>query len=146
MPDNFAGMTKGLHLFKRSEWRLWRDLASAKLPYAVGYGDYATVAINPAPEGIAWGYPINVRYTLDDEFLICRGVGTTGPSGVDLDVQLLSHAKSIVKYPTRHPLAHCWADTTIDKIATGAAPTQGLEHWVQLAVNRHIELVVSSLP
>lgn len=145
MPDNFGGMTAGLHLIPRAEIQIWQMLASSKLPYQIDYGDYATVPLVAPPSGIAWGYPINVRYTLPKEFLICRGVGTTGFGGVDLDVQLIDHAKRIVAYPTRNPL-NCWADQRIDGIAAGTYPPSGLEHWVQIGVCRHVESVRSNLP
>lgn len=146
MPPNFAGMLAGQHLIKRREWEIWERLQSLALPYDVHYGDYTTVPTSSPPPGIAWGFPINVRYTLEKHFLICRGVKTTGRGAIDMDVQLIGHAKAIATHPKRGALAHCWADTTIDKIAAGKAATQGLEHWVQLGVNRHVELIRSILP
>jgi hypothetical protein len=146
MPENFSGFAAGTHEIPRQEWTLWGNLVSSGLSYDLQYGDYATVPITTPPSGIRWGYPINVRYTLEDSFLICRGVRTTGAGAVDADVQLVGHAKSIVSYPKRTPLAHCWADTIIDNIAAGSAPPKGLEHWVSLAVNRHVELVRYLLP
>ncbi|HTT82017.1 MAG TPA: hypothetical protein VMF67_00900, partial [Rhizomicrobium sp.] len=144
MPENFQGMPSGLHVLPRPEWVLWNSM-HGHLPYTLGFGDYATVPVTPPPSGIAWGFPINVRYTLPGGFLICRGVGTTGYGGVDMGPQLTGHAKSIRQNAARTPLAHCWADQTIDAIAAGGGP-QGLEHWVQLGVNRHIELTRHLLP
>jgi hypothetical protein len=146
MPPNFTGVPAGLHTILRSEFGLWQRISALSLPYQLSFGDYATVSPNGAPQNIAWGFPINVRYTLPAHFLVCRGVGTTGPRGVDMEPQLLAHAKSISGYSARHPLLHCWADGTIDRIAAGAAGPQALEHWVQLGVNRHIEMVRATLP
>jgi hypothetical protein len=146
MPDTFIGLGAGLHNIPRAEWKLWTHLNKVELPYRLDYGDYATVPITMAPEGIAWGYPINVRYTLEHEFLICRGVRTTGAKGVDMAPQLVGHAKQIASYAKRHPLAHCWGDGRIDRIAAGAEGPSGLPAWVQIGVNRHIELVRSTLP
>lgn len=146
MPENFSGMVAGTHLIHRSEITIWRQLAGANLPYQIDFGDYASAPTVPPPSGIAWGFPINVRYTLAAAFLICRGVGTTGFGGVDLAPQLIGHANKIIQHTGRGALAHCWADQIIDKIGSGAASPQGLEHWVQIGVNRHIELVRSLLP
>ena len=146
MPDTFQGWQQGLHTIPRTEWLLWQTICATSLPYRLDYGDYATVPTTPAPVGIQWGYPISVRYTLEDKFLICRGVRTTGIGGVDMDQQLVTHATSIVQYPQRAPLAHCWADTRIDNIAAGNEPPRGLEAWVQIGVNRHIELTRNRLP
>lgn len=146
MPQNFGGFVSGVHLIPRTEFTLWQHLSAAGLPYALDYGDFGAVSPGVAPPNIAWGYPINVRYTLPNDFLICRGVRTDGPLGVDMDVQLVQHANSIVNQPGRNPLAHCWGDNTIDQIAVGAAPPQGLEHWVQLSVCRHVDLMAAILP
>jgi hypothetical protein len=146
MPPNFTGVPAGLHTIQRVEFGLWQRISALSLPYQLSFGDYATVSPNAAPPGIAWGFPISVRYTLPASFLICRGVGTTGPRGVDMEPQLLAHATSITGYAARSPLSHCWADSVIDRIAAGTAGPQGLEHWVQLGVNRHIEMVRAILP
>ena len=141
MPENFSGFASGLHTIQRLEWILWQRIASLSLPYSLHYGDYATVATLPAPAGIAWGFPINAKYTTDADFLICRGERTTGLGGVDMDQQLLGHARNIVKYPHRNLLPHCWADGKINRIAAAAEPPGGLPGWVIISVNRHIELV-----
>jgi hypothetical protein len=146
MPENFSGYAQGLHQLDRAEYVLWQQLVAAGVGYHLNYGDYATVSTSPAPAGIAWGFPINVRYTFADKFLICRGVGTTGFLGVDMDKQLVSHAKSIAAFPQRGALPSCWADGRIDSIAAGNVSPGNLESWVQIGVNRHVELVRGQLP
>lgn len=146
MPDNFQAYAKGLYPIPRKEWTLWQKINAGALPYALDYGDYCTVALTTPPSGIKWGYPITVKYTLKDEFLICRGVRTTGAGAVDSDVQLVAHAKAIKGYGKRGAIAGCWADDQIDQIAAGKIGPSGLENWVTLAVNRHIELVRGQLP
>jgi hypothetical protein len=145
MPGNFMGYAAGTHLVRREEWRLFRRL-SRVVSYPLDYGDYTTVSPNAPPPGIAWGFPINVRYTLEADFLICRGVKTTGPGAVDMDIQLVGHARTIRAYPNRQPIPHCWADGKIDRIASSTDDPGNLETWVQIGVNRHIELVRTQLP
>jgi hypothetical protein len=146
MPENFTGYQAGLYTIPRSELLLWQQLANANLSYRIDYGDYATVPTIPAPVGIAWGFPINAKYTIDADFLICRGVNTTGLGGVDMDEQLMQHANSIVQFAQRGPLAQCWADARIDRIAARTTPPGNLEAWVQIGVNRHVELTRLRLP
>lgn len=146
MPQNFTGYTAGQHLIARTEAKLWSRLSGLSLPYQLNYGDFASVTTGVTPSNIAWGYPINVKYTLPTHFLIFRGVKTTGPSGVDMDIQLRGHASGISGYSPRHAVAAAWSDQTIDQIAAGKANPKGLEHWVQLSVNRHIELMHDILP
>lgn len=146
MPQNFTGYLAGLHVIQRREWSLWNHFQGLQLPYQLDYGDFTATSPGAPPPVIAWGYPINVKYTLPSSFLICRGVGTKGPQGIDSSVQLRGHAVSIRNYAQRNALPHIWSDQTIDLIATGGAGPQGPEHWVQLSVNRHIELVATLLP
>lgn len=146
MPENFSGYAKGSYLINRDEATLWNSVVKSGLPYSLDYGDFATVAVTAPASGIAWGFPINARYTLEDEFLICRGVKTTGPSAVDMETQLVDHAKSIVAHPKRAPIAGCWADKQIDSIAATSSGQGNLEKWVNFGVNRHIELVRHLLP
>ena len=147
MPENFAGFTAGLHTLPRREWGLWQRLSTITgLPYRLNYADYATVPLVPPPSGIRWGFPINVKYTLPNAFLICRGVRTVGPTAIDPDRQLVSHANSIYSYPARNRVGSCAADDLIDAIAALSAPPKNLEHWVQISINRHIELVRRLLP
>lgn len=146
MPDNFTGFQAGLHIIDRQEWRFWNSLSAAGLPYRLDYGDYATIPVNSPPPGISWGFPINIRYTLRQEFLICRGVSPTGYGGQDMDVQLISHAQSIRTYPGRDPIPNGWADVEIDGIANQTTGPGNLEKWVQIGVCRHIERVRTDLP
>jgi hypothetical protein len=63
MPENFSGLVAGKHIIPRAEVALWQRLSAAHLPYQIDFGDYASVSTTPPPSGIAWGFPINVRYT-----------------------------------------------------------------------------------
>jgi hypothetical protein len=146
MPANFSEYEKDdVHFIDRMEYTLWQQLIASSQPYRLDYGDYATVAITPPPSDIGWGFPINVRYTLPTQFLICRGVRTRGKGAKDMDKQLVKHANTIMKYRGRKRL-DCWADETIDKIATGEDKPGGLEKWVTIAVNRHIARVRTDVP
>lgn len=146
LPQNFTGFTAGQHLIPRVEAQLWGRLTSLPLAYQLDFGDFTSVTPGVTPTNIAWGYPINVKYTLPNSFLVLRGVRTTGPNAVDMDVQLRGHAAGIVAHASRSRLANVWSDNTIDQIAAGTVGTKTLEHWVQLGVNRHIELMHAILP
>ena len=146
MPQNFTGYAAGVHTIRREEWLLWQSVEQAVTNYDLDYGDYTTVSPSAPPPGIKWGFPINVRYTTNENFIICRGVKTTGPLAASMQSQLIRHARSIVARPDRNALAHCWADTKIDEIAAGTDTPGGLEMWVVIGVNRHIELTRHLLP
>ncbi|MCJ2011798.1 beta family protein [Methylobacterium sp. J-076] len=144
MPANFAGMQQGVYTIPMETLALWQMLHPV-VPYRLDYGDYATPPLGVIPPGIVWGYPINVRYTLVGQYLICKGVKTRGSGAVDAAVQLTGHAQTIVQQANRNRLTGCWADDEIDAIAAGASP-QGLLHWVKIGVNQHLTLLRRTLP
>ncbi|WP_443189728.1 beta family protein [Methylobacterium sp. Leaf99] len=144
MPANFSSLSQGLHIIPRSEYIIWQHI-HAGLPYRLDYGDYTTPPIAEPPSGIRYGFPINVRYTLINSFLICKGVRTKGVGSVLQAIQLRSHASDIKNYPIRHYLNGCWADDEIDQIAAGKSP-QGLGYWVTIGVNRHIAITRHMIP
>lgn len=106
MPANFSSLSQGLHIIPRSEYIIWQHI-HAGLPYRLDYGDYTTPPIAEPPSGIRYGFPINVRYTLINSFLICKGVRTKGVGSVLQAIQLRSHASDIKNYPIRHYLNGC---------------------------------------
>lgn len=152
IPDDFSGVAAGAHRIQRKELAVWRALRERALPYNLFFGDYATVSPNARAPGVRWGYPINVKYTLKNEFHICRGIRTIGfppkKDGTpardvptkDMGSQLIGHAKTIVALRDRDALPDCWGDAQIDAIARGDIGPGGLAEWVQYSVNRHIEL------
>jgi hypothetical protein len=107
IPPTFTGYPQGVQTIRREEWHLWRRLSQNVTRYSLDYGDYATVNPNaPVPPGPV-SFPINAKYTLQDDFLICRGVSTSGPGSQPRNAQFIQHAQTIRAYPTRGPLAHC---------------------------------------
>ncbi|MCK6442294.1 beta family protein [Elstera cyanobacteriorum] len=145
IPDNFGNYAQNQnHLIHRGEIDLWNSLQT-NLNTRLDFGDYATVPLNAPGSGIAWGFPINAKYTLPADFLICRGVTTTRQGAIDMDVQLRGHASSIKQYQFRNRL-NCWADDMIDNIANGIESPGNLETWVQIGVCRHIAITRHSLP
>lgn len=144
MPANFAGIAQGLYTIAMETLALWRTLHPV-VPYRLDYGDYTTPPLGIIPPGIVWGYPINARYTIDGQYLICKGVKTTGAGAVVAATQLTGHARAIQGYANRNRLAGCWADDEIDAIAAGGSP-QGLLHWVKIGVNRHLTLLRRTIP
>lgn len=140
LPSNFGGYQAGAHKLDRVEFLLWRRLAELKLPYRLDFSDYATVPTDPPPKGIAWGYPINVKYTQPEYFFVCRGIRTTGKVCKDMDIQLREHSAAIVAHKERMAVQECWADDVINKMAIGQLKPGGMTGWVSISVNRHIEL------
>lgn len=145
LPANFTAYSAGLHRINRSELKLWKTLSEDNLPYRLAFGDYTTVALEPPPSGIRWGYPINVKYTQPNEIHVCRGVRTVGKASKEMHVQLKEHSQTIAGLSTRQTLPNCWADNVIDQIASGKISPGALPKWVGISVNRHIEITTEML-
>lgn len=151
IPDDFSGFPAGVHRIPRREFALWKALRARGLPYELFFGDYATISPNARPPGVRWGFPINAKYTLADDFLVCRGIRTVGGKAkpgapkvptMDMGPQLIGHANSISRAADRGAIGSCWGDQQIDAIAAGSVSPGGLAQWVQYSVNRHIERTV----
>jgi hypothetical protein len=134
-------------IWPREELALWRMLNGQGLPYQLDFGDYTSVSPDLSDDPIGGPTPINGKYSLIDDFLIFHGVKTTGPSGIDQDVQLRDYARQIVAHTGRTPLAHCWGDGRFDGIAASATSNASSPGgWVGFNVNRHIEITRHTLP
>lgn len=78
-PDSLAGMTTSVARFPRREWQLYKAVVAA-LPQGVRrpvFGDYGIAAISFAQGDMRFmrGAP-NIRYTIDDAWVIARAKGT----------------------------------------------------------------------
>ncbi len=147
IPQMLSGFKIGATTLARSELTLWRKLVAHGLPYRIDFGDYATVAPDALTIDVPGSFPINVKYTLKDDFFIRHGVRTAGLGGIERHIQFRDHAKSIHRLATRGKLADCWGDGQIDRIATDPSTSAGSPaKWVAYSVNRHIEITRAHLP
>lgn len=147
IPATLSGYFVGLTMLPRAELQLWSSLRKSGLPYALDFGDYATIGPDSTTENIEGPVPINAKYTCKPDFAVFHGVKTKGPGSKSRDQQYRSYASQVVKLANRGALAHCWGDKMVDGIASSSTSSPGSpSSWVSYSVNRHIELTRSQLP
>ncbi|MFZ1964933.1 MAG: hypothetical protein WAU78_15950 [Roseiarcus sp.] len=146
-PKDYGGLHVGRNDVPRQDWSLWQAV-HPHLAYQIDYGDWTT--INPdmtEPPGVAMvRASVSVRYATDANWIIMKGVRTTGPSGKTMDTQYRGHAKALVADPLFGGLKDCQADDRIAKIAAGAPGAGSRATWVELGIERHLALVADRLP
>lgn len=130
-------------ILKRYEWNIWQIIKSDKqLKKFVHYGDYGT----KYPYYSEAGFPgtISVKYTVENEFVIYRGVLSKNHS--QGNGQYIIHSKNLVSSPDYYGASFSWGDERIDHYANqnlndpnrkpGSATT-----WVEISQNHHITLL-----
>lgn len=143
-PDTLANMASPVQRFVRHEWVLFKAVVAA-LPPGVRrpiFGDYGIAAITFAEGDMRFmrGSP-NVRYTIDDGWIIARAKGTQRGSNqaypalcglvTSSGVYLGSHFSAGSAY-----IANC---------QTGAATRGNPTTWKWVATNHHITKVLDDL-
>lgn len=146
-PKDYGELHVGRNNVRRQDWSLWQFI-HPKLGYQIDYADWTTINPDMAePPGVAMvRASVSVRYATDVDWIVMKGVQTTGPHGKTMDTQYRAHAKALVADPLFGGLAGCQADDRIAKIAGGALKAGSRATWVALGVERHLALVADRLP
>lgn len=147
-PRDYAGLPQGRSLFPRRDWQLWQRVNAALPALELDFSDCAHVhpSLEEVP-GVAMARAsVSVRYAVDDNWIIRKGVQTSGPQGVDMTTQFRAHAVALTQEPLFNNLIDCWADNQIAAYAAGPGRAGGREQWVSIGINRHLSLVADRLP
>lgn len=144
-PVNMSGLTAGVHTLPRTEWRCWKLLSStrASLPRMPVYGDYAIAhpdLVELDPRIITMS--ANIRYTIDDEWLIFRGRSIEKHGAA----QHIAFCKALVARPEYSGKAFSAGDAHIDKCANnGSAGPGNATTWRRVTTNHHLTFVVRQI-
>jgi hypothetical protein len=144
-PQSLAGITQGLSSLPRNEWILYKSLLEnlqkerVRIPF---FGDY--VINHPEiqtmdPRKIKPS--ANVRYTIDDKWLISRGQNVR-----DYKFNQFTHLCQLI-VNTKHYCGqqYSYGDDYIFRCSKGTAKTGNLSTWREVGTNHHIEMVVRDL-
>lgn len=146
-PKDNSNLAAGANLVLRLDWDLWQAL-QATVPFNLNFGDCATG--NPdmtEPPGYVMGNAtVSARYTRDDDWVIIKGTPVGGPRGQPMGVQYRAHAAHYHAMAGFDALPTCWGDDRIRGIVAGTATSGSRQTWVEISVNRHLELVADRLP
>ncbi len=144
-PQTLAGITQGLSSLPRKEWILYKSLLEnlqkegVRIPF---FGDYTinhpeVQSIDPRKIKPS----ANVRYTIDDKWLISRGQNVR-----DYKFNQFTQLCQLI-VNTKHYCGqqYSYGDDYIFRCAQGTAKTGNLSTWREVGTNHHIEMVVRDL-
>ncbi len=143
MTKNLSAIQTGTNSqIPRVEWNIYSQILKSNLTRYPTYGDYNVghpgwfdfdpVTMNPGA---------NIKYTVDDHFLIFRGHGIKNKG--------LSQMRGLCNHVIQHP-EYCGAqfsfgDHYIMECAKGTFSTGNSETWVRVNVNHHLTFILNSL-
>lgn len=141
--SQFASGTEGS--IPRLEWLVYQRLLKSKLTRFPTFGDY--IISNPE-------YPIidprfikmsaNIRYTVDNEYLIFRGYSVTSQKyGKWAQAQRL--CQKILNHSKYYGKDYSYGDRYIYDCAYGNSSTGNAETWRKVGTNHHLTLVVNEI-
>ncbi|SCX00830.1 hypothetical protein DSM25558_0185 [Agrobacterium sp. DSM 25558] len=146
-PKDFGGLSHGVNIVPRQEWAIWNALVQSPAQ-PIDYSDFGVSHLDlTEPPGYAMANAtVSVRYTAANYWIMIKGRATSGPQGIAMGQQYLSHAQALVARPEFNGVHPCWADGRITAIANAASTPGGRSQWVEINTNRHLAFVAQNLP
>jgi len=148
-PQDHGPLNRGRNVVPRRDWQMWMH-AHPGVGFQLDYSDCGHLhpSLDEVPGYAMANATVSVRYAVDNEWIVIKGVATTGPHGIDMRTQYRGHAQALVGEPAFGGLAGCWGDTRIQHysmVAPGVG-AGGRPQWAAVLLNRHISLVADRLP
>lgn len=144
-PADLSGQSQGQSSITRHDAALWRQVCSGQLNRVPAFGDY-TIGHPLLAVGVAFAPAPQLRYTVDNEWLIWRG-NKRNPRGSH---QFYDHCAALVASGHFAGAAFSWGDGYIQRAAASATGTIQVgpgnpTTWRTVGVSHHIALVVNRL-
>lgn len=146
-PRDMGPLNRGRNDVQRLDWELW-GRTHQQLSFVTDYGDYGIShpEMTEPPGYVMPRATVSVRYTVSDDWIIYKGVPTSGRHARPMREQYREHAQALVALPEFGGIDGCWADGRIQHYATTSGGTGGRPQWVAIGVNRHLSVVANYLP
>lgn len=145
-PESLAEIPTGQDgRIPRLEWLIYQRLFDTKLPRYPSFGDY--IISNPEYAKIDPRFmkmSANIRYTVDNEYLIFRGYSVTSPKYGKWK-QTHGLCKRVVTHPKYCGKTYSYGDTYIYECSNGTTGTGNAETWRSIGTNHHLTLVINEL-
>ena len=136
MPQGLSG--RGRVTLPRAEWEIYRRIVAGPLGFSLAFGDYGVAYPVYVPTQFTGA--ANIRYTIDDDWLIYRGGKLTGPTSGGYG-QFVNLAKQLVADPEFRGQGFSSGDSQIVQCASGTAGTGNQTTWRAIGTNHHLTLV-----
>ncbi|WP_417711344.1 beta family protein [Roseibium aggregatum] len=148
-PRDHGSLSYGRNMVQRKDWLTWQGVYP-NVPFELDFSDSGHVhpSLEEVPGYAMANATVSIRYTIDDAWIIQKGVATTGPNGIDMGTQYREHAQTLVADPDFDQIPGCWGDDRIRMYAAAPAggSAGGRPQWAAILLNRHISLVADRLP
>lgn len=129
----------------RSEWSIYKKILNTHLDRYPSFGDY--IISNPEYTEIdprLMQMSANIRYSVDEEFLIFRGYSVRSKKyngwgqALGLSQRIVSHSKYLGR-------SYSFGDEYIYNCSIGKESTGNAETWRRVGTNHHLTLVINEL-
>ena len=128
----------GTTTLPRADWSMWCRIHGQKAHRRVRFGDYAIA--HPVYALTPYSGAANIRYTLETEWLICRGHKVTG-AAYGGHAQFITLAAGLVADPRYCGASFSWGDGYIAQCAAGTVTSGNLTTWRAVGTNHHLAFV-----
>jgi hypothetical protein len=106
------------------------------------FGDYAVQHPHPPHDGGGNNGRANIRYTVDREILVARGVGPATQQGPE---QYRELCQQLVGRPEFAGRSYSWGDATIEDCADELIESGSRNAWRGAGTSHHIQVVTDEL-
>lgn len=146
-PKDMGPLNRGQNDVPRLDWRMWSQVHH-QFGFPLDYGDYGISHpdLTEPPGYVMSKATVSARYATIDDWVIYKGVPTTGLSGLPMQQQYRAHAQALVSLPVFGGVANCWGDGRIQHYAASIGGAGGRAQWVAIGLNRHLSVVAHQLP
>ncbi|MDR3575994.1 MAG: beta family protein [Anaerolineaceae bacterium] len=144
-PKNLSGLTKGISIFPRNEWRLYKLLVAQLNKIRVRIPSFGDYAINH-PDLLSLDMRLlkpnaSVRYTIDEKWLVAKGQNVRD-FGFDQYKEL---CQKIIRSKYYYGTEFSEGDKYIYSCANDKVSTGNLSTWRWVGTNHHIETVAKDV-
>lgn len=150
-PKSMGCVDRNSHLpVERSEWKMWRDELYANRGSMERLPTFSDCAIQH-PSGVEGFNPLTmqasatIRYTLPDDWLLIKGVGTRVTPPSEQFPELATRLAYGHLRGSFQGAQHCAGCESVNAAADGRGRFGSLEAWRRLGTIHHITTVVQSL-
>ena len=126
----------------RREWELWTKLRNRGLTRVPIFGDFAVQHPLAPYDGGGPGMRANIRYTLNCEFLVARGLE---PYYIPGSADYIAQCQKLIDSQRLLPRGFSWGDRYIHDCAAGEAEPGSHALWRGVGTSHHLALVLDQL-
>jgi hypothetical protein len=126
----------------RREWTMWRELEDHGVTRMPTFGDYAIQHPFPPSEGGGPGMRANIRYTVEDQVVIARGLNPVNQVG---NAEYPRLCQQLSALPEFLGAGYSWGDRVIEACGRGVIRPGPQNLWRGAGTSHHMQFVRDQL-